>query len=279
MNASEIFDRMCGAVREAGELARAKQNTVQNDPKMDQALPNENERLTAMRTAKTIIDEHVQEMLLSALLECYPAGDLLVDAEEKTSTLMHFSGNGSISVILDPIDGTLEYLEGNDSYSVCIALIENAKLTWAIVYFPARDKAYSVAPDGKAYVYDTFGANGTKHAQAIELPKSGPRVLYKTRRVPLEFEQRFLDAGFEVREWDNYVQGLLAVLTGDAVGYIACEPQIRDILIGPVIGKSSGGFMCNWQGDEIVWPQTGRLPQAFFGNAAIEKEILTILTA
>lgn len=277
MDASAVFDRLSDAVREAGVLALKSQGTVKNDGKIEEGAPNESERLKAMRAAKTVIDEQVQEMLLKALLECFPKGDILVDGEETTPSLAHFSGSTHRSVVIDPIDGTLEYLEGKDTYSVCVALIEESTVAWAIVYFPARDIAYAVAPDGKAYAYTDFATTGTAQAKLIELPESGPRVLFKTRRVTANFEQRFLDAGFEVREWDNYVQGLLAVLTGDAVGYIACEPQMRDILIGPVIGSARGGFMCDWQGEDIIWPQSGRLPQAFFGNAAVEKEIRELL--
>ncbi len=277
MDSSAVFERLCAAVRESGVLAKKCQGTVANMPKVEEGAPDESDRLKAMRSAKTVIDEQVQEILLKALLECFPDGDILVDAEEETPSLAHFSSSTHRSVIIDPIDGTLEYLEGKDTYSVCIALVEDGSVAWALVYFPARDIAYAVAPDGKAYEYREFAATGTAQATAITLPESAPRVLYKTRRVALEFEQRFLDAGFEVREWDNYVQGLLAVLSGDAVGYISCEPQMRDILIGPVIGNAAGGFMCDWHSSEITWPPSGRLPQAFFGNAAIEKEIRELL--
>ncbi len=277
MDTPAVFDRLAGAVQESGALALKSQGTVKNEGKVKVGAADDSERLKAMRSAKTVIDEQVQEILLQALLECYPDGAILVDGEEKTPSLTNFSTSARTSVIIDPIDGTLEYLEGTDAYSVCIAIIEDERLSWAIVYFPARDVAYAVAPDGKAYEYAGFSATGTAQAHVIELPANGPRVLYKTRRVPPEFEQRFVDAGFEVRALDNYVQGLLATLTGDALGYISCEPQMRDILIGPVIGTSVGGFMCDWQGKEISWPQSGRLKEAFFGNAALEAEFRELL--
>ena len=278
MDNDAAFIRLAATVKDAGALALQKQGGVENVGKEEVGAANESERLKAMRRAKTIIDEQVQEMLLGTAAECW-GDNVVIDAEEQTSSLSRFpKREGTRSLIIDPIDGTLEYLEGHDSYSVCIALIESGTLSFALVYFPARDIAYGVAPDGRSYEYPSFATKELSDARRAVLPPHAPRIVYKTRRVPEEFERRFTEAGFEVRGWDNYVQGLMAVFNGEAAGYLACEPQIRDVLIGPVIGTAQGGFMCGWRGEKITWPRSGRLAAGFFGNVALEKEFRAILS-
>lgn len=274
-----IFDRLSLAVRESGALALASQGKVANEGKeLDVVVENESEHLRLMRTAKTVIDEQVQEIMLSAAFECL-GEDVVIDAEEKTHSLARFpTSDGARSLVIDPIDGTLEYLEGQDTYSVCVALIDRGTIACALVYFPARDRAYGVAPDGYSYEYPSFATAGLSAAVRLRLPQTAARIVYKTRRTPPEFERRFTDAGFEVRGWDNNVEGLLAVVSGEASGYIAGAPQIRDILIGPAIGAAERGFMCDWHGGKITWPQKGRLPEGFFGNASYEREFNTILS-
>jgi fructose-1,6-bisphosphatase/inositol monophosphatase family enzyme len=279
MSADAVFKKLSEAVREAGALALKKQGTVKNDGKEAELLPGEGDHLRAMKAAKTVIDEQVQEILLNAVTDTLGTDDIVIDAEEDTPSLSLFTArDSSRSVVIDPIDGTLEYLEGRDTYSVCLALLEQTKVVAAIVFFPARDIAYALTPDGSSLEYQQFSAQGTGSAKAISLAHTASRLIYKTRRVPEDFEQRFVRAGFEVRGWDNYVQGLLAVLNGEACGYIAYEPQMRDILMGPILSMGSGGFMCDWQNNEIKWPIRGRLSQGFFGNASVEKEIRALLS-
>lgn len=278
MDDMAIYERFAETVRRAGLYAREKQGSVENLGKDIVGSADDSERVKAMRSAKTVIDEEVQEMLLKTAFECF-GENIVIDAEEDTPSLSLFPNKEAArSLIIDPIDGTLEYLEGKDAYSVCIALIEDRKLAHTLVYFPTRDKTYGVAPDGIAYEYASFAERGIAAGTPVKLPASAACILYKTRRIPEDFEKRFVDAGFEVRGLDNYVVGLLAVLSGDAAGYIACEPQMRDILIGPVIGRSAGGFMCDWLGDTLRWPAMGRLPQGIFGNTAFEEELRSLLS-
>ena len=58
--------------------------------------------------------------------------------------------------VIDPIDGTYEYLNGCDSYSVCLGVVENGKISMAIVYFPARDMLYFIGTDGQSYFVENF---------------------------------------------------------------------------------------------------------------------------
>ncbi len=278
MDVSAVFEQLAAAVRESGALALAKRGTVENIGKDEVGEAGDTERLTAMRRAKTVIDEQVQEILLEHA-EKHLGTDIVVDAEEDTPMLAHFPAtNAARSLVIDPIDGTLEYLEGTDSYSVCLALLERGSVLFSLVFFPSRDITYALTPDGKPVAYTSFSTLGTAQSTEVEIAPSSSRLLYKTRRLSAEMEKKFLDAGFEVREFDNYAEGLLAVLDGRAVGCIACEPQVRDILIGPVIGAARGGFSCDFRGEAIQWPTRGRLSEGFFGNACIEKEIRAILS-
>jgi fructose-1,6-bisphosphatase/inositol monophosphatase family enzyme len=279
-NVSRLFSALCLAARQGGAVAILFQGRVQNEGKeFEVHVENESDLVRAMRTAKTVVDEAVQEIILLAIAEHMDAREVLIDAEEKTSLLELFpSTTAQMSVIIDPIDGTLDYVNGLDGYSVCIAVIEKARLELAIVFYPARDVAYAVNAEGKSCRYERFGLQGTSLGTEVVLPSQPKRVLYKSRRIPEEFESRFTAAGYEVVGLDAYSDGLLKVVSGEAAGYIANDPQMRDILIGPVIGKAKGGFMCDWRGKEIQWPKRGRISGTFYGNAAFEKEFRELMS-
>jgi myo-inositol-1(or 4)-monophosphatase len=53
--------------------------------------------------------------------------------------------------IIDPIDGTRAFLDGQDSFAHSLAVAEAGRVTAAVVYLPARDTLYTAAADGPAF--------------------------------------------------------------------------------------------------------------------------------
>ena len=59
--------------------------------------------------------------------------------------------------IVDPIDGTRSYVDGQETWAHSLAVVENGQPTAAVVYLPARDKIYAAA----------LGQGATLNSQAI----------------------------------------------------------------------------------------------------------------
>jgi 3'(2'), 5'-bisphosphate nucleotidase len=53
--------------------------------------------------------------------------------------------------LIDPIDGTKEYIKKNDEYTLNVALIENLKPVAGIIYAPAKDRLFFSYGIGNAY--------------------------------------------------------------------------------------------------------------------------------
>jgi len=53
--------------------------------------------------------------------------------------------------IVDPLDGTKEFLKRNDEFTVNIALVNNGKLEGGVVYVPVTEEFYYAEPNGKAW--------------------------------------------------------------------------------------------------------------------------------
>ena len=54
--------------------------------------------------------------------------------------------------VVDPIDGTRGYLQGDDSWTVCIAVVSAGRPTVGVVYAPIRDELYEAALGYGAYL-------------------------------------------------------------------------------------------------------------------------------
>ncbi|TCD14048.1 3'(2'),5'-bisphosphate nucleotidase CysQ [Oricola cellulosilytica] len=87
----------------------------------------------------TEADLSVDRILVSALGERFPA--IPVITEERISTQVAASGDGPFFLV-DPIDGTKEFILGTGEFTINIALIENRTPTAGIVYAPAVDRLF-----------------------------------------------------------------------------------------------------------------------------------------
>ncbi len=70
--------------------------------------------------------------------------------------------------VVDPIDGTRGYLQGDDSWTVCVALVEDGRPVAGVVYAPVRDELYEAIEYGGAYL------NGEPLKRRARLNQSGP---------------------------------------------------------------------------------------------------------
>jgi fructose-1,6-bisphosphatase/inositol monophosphatase family enzyme len=278
-----FLDRMILATRQSGAIANMLKGRVANEGKAAEVFPDDSARLAAQRSAKTLVDEIVQEILLLAAADVLDSRMVTLDAEEESPSVRLFTGQSSpLSLVIDPIDGTLEYLTGRDDYAVCVGLVNNGKMGGALVYFPARDHLYWLDADGQSYLARNVYSSDISDRIRLRPPTAAsPRRVYKNSRVPQEVVERLTEAGFEVVDDSQDERGcqdaLLHCLRGGALAYIAYTRQMRDVLLGAVIGGSNVGYALDWSGRPLCWPVSGRVPRAIFGVGAYPEEMLKCL--
>jgi len=85
--------------------------------------------------------------------------------------------------VVDPIDGTRGYLQGDDSWTICITVIENGRPVAGVIYAPIRDQLYEAIADGGAYL------NGEPIKRNAILGVTGP-IIPAPAAVQRELEAR-----------------------------------------------------------------------------------------
>ena len=106
--------------------------------------------------------------------------------------------NWELYWLVDPLDGTVEFIKGNNEFTVNIALMENNVCMGAVIYVPYFEKMYiagrdsgsylkeHIAPDAAAeYTYDEIVRNWTPLPLAGEGRHDHPRVaLSRSHQTP-----------------------------------------------------------------------------------------------
>ena len=93
------------------------------------------------------VDRAAEQVIIQTLLEAYPTHAIL--AEESGS-----QGESEFLWIIDPLDGTTNFLHGYQQYSVSIALQHNGILTQAVIYDPTKNDLFTATRGRGAYLND-----------------------------------------------------------------------------------------------------------------------------
>lgn len=113
--------------------------------KSEQAkLRNTDIELKGTRNFVTYIDTEAEKMLVENLRGLIPGATFLT--EEGTVSY----AEGKYTWIIDPLDGTTNYVHGDTPYSVSIALMKDKQAVLGVVYDPVADELFSAAEKGKA---------------------------------------------------------------------------------------------------------------------------------
>ena len=93
----------------------------------------------------TEADEAADALISAGLRAAFP--DIMLVTEEQAAT---HSARGDTFLIVDPLDGTKEFIHRRGDFTVNIALVENGEPTRGVVYAPARGRLFYTLPDGGA---------------------------------------------------------------------------------------------------------------------------------
>lgn len=98
----------------------------------------------------TEVDRAAEAAIIDMLRDTYPDHGIL--AEE--SGLAGTSASSEYQWIIDPLDGTTNFIHGLPQYAVSIGLAHRGVMTQAVVYDPNRNELFTATRGGGAYLND-----------------------------------------------------------------------------------------------------------------------------
>lgn len=109
-------------------------------------------RAKADSSPLTDADLAADAVIVSGLAAAFPA--IPVVTEERVET--HLASDG-VHFLVDPLDGTKEFVERRGDFTVNIALIEAGRPVAGVVYAPAKGRLFRTEPGGGASEVDEAG--------------------------------------------------------------------------------------------------------------------------
>jgi myo-inositol-1(or 4)-monophosphatase len=96
----------------------------------------------------TQVDRAAEEAIIEVVRKAYPEHGFL--AEESGST----GGTGEYRWIIDPLDGTTNYIHGFPQYCVSIAVEQRGALAHAVIYDPVKNELFTASKGRGAFLND-----------------------------------------------------------------------------------------------------------------------------
>jgi myo-inositol-1(or 4)-monophosphatase len=215
------------------------------------------------------VDRQAEAIIIDTILKAYPKHRIL--AEESGH---HGAGKSEFQWIIDPLDGTTNFLHGFPQFAVSIALKYRNVLDQAVVYDPLRQELFTASKGGGAYL----------NRRRIRVSKQ------------LTLQGALLGTGFPFGDNHNlerFITALRAVFASTAglrragaasldLAYVGCGRldgfweyglQPWDMAAGALIILEAGGFVSDINGAES-YLESGNI---LCGNPGVYREMLDLI--
>lgn len=180
----------------------------------------------------TIADRNAEEAIRDGLLMLFPQDTFM---GEETG-----GGAGRAGTwVVDPIDGTTNYIRGFSHWGVSIAFCTEDRLEIGVVYDAAKDAVFSAIRGRGA-----FCEGAPIHAAATNDPANAICILGHSRKTSfdehLAVSRRLHECGMDYRRMGAAAIDLLRVAEGAADLYYERHLNAWDVLAGALIAREAG---------------------------------------
>jgi fructose-1,6-bisphosphatase/inositol monophosphatase family enzyme len=200
------------------------------------------------------VDLEVQERLLRVAHAKWPF--IAVLAEEETETRSLFNANSPYCLLLDPIDGTKQYLGGSPEFCHTVSLAYGTAMLVSLVYTHAQGRLLAAVSGQGAWVF----SGGALREKVSIRPGERGVFLCHVSRVPEAVKTGLGRLGYEVRPSSQNATDILAMLDNDVAGFVSFCPNVYDVWSPAMIIQEAGGWLSDWRGEPLEFDRKSRLP-------------------
>ena len=222
----------------------------------------------------TQADIESQEVIQEILLNAFPDHGF-VGEEDPHGAAVGPPPEGEYCWVVDPLDGTANYVHGLQSFAVSIALRCGADVVAGTVYDPIRDECYNAVRGQGAWLNGAaIAVSGCRVLQealvAVSFPASVPRdceeiagfieVLHRSRAV---------------RRLGSAALNLSYLAAGRLDGYWASSVKIWDVAAGVLLVQEAGGVVSGLGGNAFDLDAPNLATAA---SSELHAELMSVLT-
>ncbi|TCV90755.1 inositol monophosphatase family protein [Sulfurirhabdus autotrophica] len=213
------------------------------------------------------VDDAAEQAIIEILLDAYPNHAIL--AEESGH-----QGDSEYQWIIDPLDGTTNFLHGFQQYAVSIALLHKGVLSQAVIYDPSRNDLFTASKGKGAYLNDRRIRVSKRSFIKDALIGTGfPYRDFDHLDTYMAMLRDMLQKTSGVRRPGSAALDLAYTAAGRLDGFWEIGLKPWDIAAGCLLVQEAGGLVGDFQGNES-YIESGNIVA---GNPKVFAQLLQIL--
>jgi len=246
------------AARKAGNLIASNMDQVD---RLDVTEKSSNDFVTQ-------VDHQAEEAIISVIREAYPKHDILA---EETGDTKGSSGDSDYLWIIDPLDGTTNYLHGFPQFAVSIGMKFKGRMEHAVIYDPSRQELFTASRGEGAKLNDRrLRVSNRKGLKGALLGTGFPFKQQEDLDTYLDTFRALFPMTAGIRRPGSAALDLAYVAAGRLDGFWEIGLNPWDMAAGVLLVQEAGGLIGDFSGGEDFL-ETGNIVA---GNPRVFKEML-----
>lgn len=247
------------AARRAGSLIS---NAVDQVDRLDVTEKASNDFVTQ-------VDRQAEESIIAVLRDAYPEHDIL--AEESGEASGNNEGNSDYQWIIDPLDGTTNFLHGFPQFAVSIGVKYRGRMEHGVVYDPTRQELFTASRGAGAILNDRrLRVTTRKGLKGALLGTGFPFKQQDDLETYLDTFRALFPMTAGIRRPGSAALDLAYVAAGRLDGFWEIGLNPWDMAAGTLLIQEAGGLVSDFSGGGD-YMETGNVVA---GNPKVFKEIL-----
>ena len=191
-------------------------------------------------------DKRTEKILIEELQKAHPEYGIVT---EETGIINKSNINNRW--IIDPIDGTMNFLNGVPQFAISIGYEENGEIVCGVIFNPIMNEMFIAEKGNGAYLNNTrMRVSNKKKIKDALLVTGGPKGASQIKDKIFSEYINVSNNVSNVRKFGSAALDMAYVACGRFDGYWQRELNYWDIAAGIIILKEAGGFVDFFEDDE-----------------------------
>ncbi len=192
----------------------------------------------------TNIDKEAEDAIVDILRTAYPTHAFITEEGGRF-------GKSDYEWVIDPLDGTTNFIHGFPHFAISIALMHNQKVEQAVIFDPIRNDLFT-ASRGEGAQRNGYRIRTSQQSSmgeslfATGAPHDRPDLLEQHLKiVPIITKE-----SLSIRRTGSTVLDLAYIASGTLDGYWKVGAKIWDLAAGSLLIREAGGLMSDIYGKD-----------------------------